>query len=106
MTSEYKELKTELFEKLIIIQDKKDRELIETHLSNNNTLSCSVCGNDSIDFEVIIKATATISGDKEIEAIKNGTVMVIKPSECPNCKNNDFIELFSSNKDLYNQQIY
>lgn len=105
MASEYNNFKAKPLERLSIVQTEEDRNLSKAHLSTDGYLICANCGFESIDFEVIIKTTATIAAGGEIEEIKDNNVMLIKPSKCPFCHQANFIEVSLLNHDLYGQQI-
>lgn len=106
MASEYNNFKAKPLEGFSIVQTKKDRSLLKAHLSTDGYLICANCGSESIDFEVIIKTTATIAAGGKIEEIKDNNVMLIRPSRCSFCRQTNFIEVSLSNHDLYGQQIY
>ena len=93
-------------EQFSIIQTKKDKRLVKCHTDLDNSLTCAACGKETINFEVIIKTTAVITADGEIEEIGNGNIMLIKPIKCSHCGGVSFIETFTVNEDLYGQQIY
>ena len=104
MVTRYGNFKIKQLEHFSIIQTKKDEQLVKSHININNNLTCAVCGREAINFEVIIKTTAVISGDKEIEEIGDSNIMLIRPIRCSFCNSSNFIETFTVNEDLYEQQ--
>lgn len=107
MVMKYGSFEVKPLEQLSIIQTKRDKQLVKCHTDLNNSLTCAVCGKEAINFEVIIKTRAIITADGEIEEIKDGKVMLIKPIKCSYCNGVTFIETFTTNnEDLYGQQIH
>lgn len=107
MTVEYK---VKPFEKFSVIQTEKDRELIDSHVRANNSLSCAECGCESIVFEVMVRTTAIIRPDGEIEEIDDNDVFLLKPVRCSHCSSSDFVKIFTEssteNEDFYGQRVF
>lgn len=111
MTIEYK---VKPLEKFSIVQTEEDRRLVESHIKTNNSLSCAECGSESIVFEVIVKTTATIRPNGEVEEIDDNDVLLIKPVSCAHCHASNFMKIFTApstkkfaeNKDFYGQRVF
>lgn len=105
MIVKYGNFKVKPLEQFSIVQTKRDKQLVKCHTDLNNGLTCAVCGKEAINFEVIIKTTATIEADGTVGELEDGNIMLIRPIKCPHCDSLNFIETFTVNEDLYGQRI-